>query len=94
MGRQIAWTWAVAQKLTQAFDFIFGCWHRRLSRPFTLSGWTYEVCLECGKQFPYAGDALRHCIHPWEINAEAAKRSASHANSVSHWRDKISVSEN
>ena len=26
---------------------------RMLSRPFTLSGWTYEVCLKCGKKFAY-----------------------------------------
>ena len=40
-------------RLLMLFDFLFGCWHRNLSRPFTLSGWTYEVCLNCGKQFPY-----------------------------------------
>ena len=43
---------AVAILLTTV-EFLFGCWHRNLSRPFTLSGWTYEVCLNCGKQFPY-----------------------------------------
>ena len=32
---------------------IFGCWHRNISRPFTISGRTYEVCLNCGKQFAY-----------------------------------------
>jgi hypothetical protein len=30
-----------------AFELLFGCWHCNLSRPFTLSGWTYEVCLNC-----------------------------------------------
>ena len=34
-------------------DFLFGCWHRNRSRPFTLSGWTYEVCLNCGRKFAY-----------------------------------------
>ena len=43
----------IVGKLAIAFDFIFGCWHRKLSRPFTLSGWTYEVCLNCGKKFAY-----------------------------------------
>ena len=33
-----------------AFELLFGCWHRNLSRQFTLSGWTYEVCLNCGKK--------------------------------------------
>ena len=36
-----------------AFELLFGCWHRNLSRPFTLSGWTYEVCLNCGKKLAY-----------------------------------------
>jgi len=36
-----------------AFELLFGCWHRNLSRPFTLSGWTYEVCLNCGKKLDY-----------------------------------------
>src|SRR5216684_8469797 len=31
-------------KLLMIFEFVFGCWHRNLSRPFTFSGWTYEVC--------------------------------------------------
>jgi hypothetical protein len=39
--------------LLLAFEFVFGCWHRNLSRPFTLSGWTYEVCLNCGKKLAY-----------------------------------------
>jgi hypothetical protein len=43
----------VARNLQQAFGFLFGCWHRNLSRPFTLSGRTYEVCLSCGKEFAY-----------------------------------------
>ena len=36
-----------------ALELLFGCWHRNLSRPFTLSGWTYEVCLNCGKKLAY-----------------------------------------
>jgi len=43
----------VAQNFQQAFKFLFGCWHRKLSRPFTLAGRTYEVCLGCGKEFAY-----------------------------------------
>jgi hypothetical protein len=34
-------------------EFLFGCWHHNLSRPFNLSDWTYEVCLNCGKKFDY-----------------------------------------
>lgn len=40
-------------RMMMALEFMFGCWHRNLSRPFTLSGWTYEVCLNCGRKFAY-----------------------------------------
>ena len=39
-------------------DSVFGCWHRHRSRPFTLSGWTYEVCLNCGRKFNYDRAAI------------------------------------
>jgi hypothetical protein len=32
----------------------FGCWHRHISRPFTMRGRTYEVCFDCGKELPYS----------------------------------------
>lgn len=35
---------ALAQWLTR----LFGCWHREMSRPFTLRGATARVCLDCG----------------------------------------------
>lgn len=30
------------------FASIFGCWHKRLTRPFTSDKNTYMACLECG----------------------------------------------
>lgn len=27
---------------------LFGCWHKRLTRPFTSDRNTYMACLECG----------------------------------------------
>ena len=39
--------------ILRGFELLFRCWHRNLSRPFTLSGWTYEVCLNCGKKLAY-----------------------------------------
>jgi hypothetical protein len=43
----------MANTLLLALEFLFGCWHRNVSRPFTLSGWTYEVCLNCGRKFAH-----------------------------------------
>ena len=43
------------------FQFAFGCHHRQLSRVFTIKKRTYQVCVECGREFEYswASDALR-----------------------------------
>ncbi len=30
------------------FASIFGCWHKRLTRPFTSDKNTYMACVECG----------------------------------------------
>jgi hypothetical protein len=27
---------------------LFGCWHREMSRPFSIQGQTYRTCLDCG----------------------------------------------
>ena len=27
---------------------VFGCWHWKMSRPFTRDGETYRACMECG----------------------------------------------
>ena len=49
-----------------SFFGLFGCAHRRLTRPITPvskpgvpSGETYVVCLECGKQFAYDWNRMR-----------------------------------
>ena len=41
-------------------NLLFGCRHRRITRPITPvhrpgtpSGETYVACLECGRRFPY-----------------------------------------
>jgi hypothetical protein len=40
----------MANTVLLVFELLFGCWHRNVSQPFTLSGWTYEVCLNGGKK--------------------------------------------
>jgi hypothetical protein len=30
------------------FASLFGCWHKRLTRPFTSNKDTYMACVECG----------------------------------------------
>lgn len=65
-----------------SFEVAFGCWHRNLSRPFTLSGWAYEVCLNCGKKFAY--DLLE--TGPWRrIDAGPS----NHANQIDRSMNKV-----
>ena len=44
--------------LLQAFEFLFGCNHQ-LSRVFTIRSRTYQVCIDCGKEFGYSWELMR-----------------------------------
>jgi hypothetical protein len=70
----------VAENLQRAFDFVFGCWHRDLSRPFTLSGWTYEVCLNCGKKFAYDRADIGRNVTLRKLGESGSCRGVSHAD--------------
>jgi hypothetical protein len=47
------WSDHMNENVLWTLNCIFGCRHRNLSRPFTFSRRTYEVCLDCGRQVPY-----------------------------------------
>jgi hypothetical protein len=53
-GRKTGWLNDMTENLLWTLNFIFGCRHRNMSRPFTCSRQTYEVCLDCGRHFPYS----------------------------------------
>ena len=44
-------------------QFASGCHHRWLSNVFTIRRRTYQVCLECGKEFPYSWERM-HSVDP------------------------------
>jgi hypothetical protein len=73
----------VAEKVGQVLEFLFGCWHGHLSRPFTLSGWTYQVCLNCGKQFAYLNIDLGSHIPKEKQAGPETQRDASDEDSLS-----------
>jgi hypothetical protein len=41
------------------FQFAFGCHHNKLSSVVTIKKRTYQVCLECGQEFPYSWELMR-----------------------------------
>ena len=48
------------------YEIFFGCGHGNLTRPFTLQAYSYKVCLDCGKQFPYSAEQMRP-LHAREV---------------------------
>jgi hypothetical protein len=38
----------------------YGCRHRERSRVFTINQRTYQVCLECGREFEYSGPLMHY----------------------------------
>ena len=46
-GQRIDWS-RLMTNLLNGLTRVFGCWHREMSRPFTLRAESYRVCLECG----------------------------------------------
>jgi hypothetical protein len=49
------------------FQFAFGCRHHHVSRVFTIKHRTYQVCLECGREFDYSW-ARMHSRRPSVAN--------------------------
>ena len=45
--------------LTSVFESLFGCRHGNQSRPFTIDGHTYKVCLDCSHQIFYSAQTMK-----------------------------------
>jgi len=45
--------------LGACLEWLFGCVHRKQTRPFTLNKTCYTVCLDCGRELPYSWGAMR-----------------------------------
>ena len=45
--------------LLWVFEFVFRCRHRQLSRVFTIQKRTYQVCVDCGRQFEYSWELMQ-----------------------------------
>lgn len=50
----------IMEFLQSVFEAIFGfCRHNNLSRPFTIEGHTYKVCMDCSQQVFYSPDTMK-----------------------------------
>ena len=59
-------------------QFACGCHHGRLSNVFTISKRTYQVCLECGQEFPYPWE-LMHSVRPKVEDPHAVSSDSRYA---------------
>jgi hypothetical protein len=52
---------------------LFGCWHKEMSRPFSLYGQTYRTCLDCGARRQFNAES-------WEMQGDYYYRTGSTSN--------------
>jgi hypothetical protein len=49
----------IMELFQSVFEAIFGyCRHSNLSRPFTIEGQTYKVCMDCSQQVFYSRETM------------------------------------
>lgn len=49
----------ITEFLQSVFEAIFGCRHGNVSRPFTIDGQTYKVCMDCSTQVFYSPETMQ-----------------------------------
>jgi hypothetical protein len=67
----------IMEFLQSVLESIFGCRHSNLSRPFTIQGHTYKVCMDCSSQVFYSRETMkplsrRELRHLRAVDAAAA----------------------
>jgi hypothetical protein len=60
-------------------QFAFGCHHSQLSRVFTIKKRTYQVCVECGREFEYSWESMHSSQSSVADNACAPLNTARQA---------------
>jgi hypothetical protein len=66
----------ITDLLISVFESLFGCRHGNLSRPFTIDGQTYKVCMDCSSQVFYSPASMRP-LRASEVRQLRAQQAAS-----------------
>ena len=53
----------IVGKIGGSLNRLFGCWHSRMSRPFSSDGQSYRVCVSCGARRQFD-------IRSWETQGD------------------------
>ncbi len=74
----------ITEFFQSVFEAIFGCRHSNVSRPFTIEGRTYKVCMDCSTQVFYSNDTMKplsrrevRLLHAEQANAAVAVMPAT-----------------
>jgi hypothetical protein len=59
------------------FQFAFGCHHNKLSSIVTIKRRTYQVCLQCGQEFPYSWELMRS-VGPNAAETDEPRKRTGH----------------
>jgi len=62
--------------LISVFESLFGCRHGNLSRPFTIEGQTYKVCMDCSSHVFYSPDTMKP-LRASEVRRLRAQQAAA-----------------
>lgn len=62
-------------RVKNVFRRVFGCWHWRMSLPFTRGGETYRTCVNCGTRRRYDLEGWR-MIGPFYRPGDECKDSS------------------
>jgi hypothetical protein len=60
------------------FQFAFGCHHNKLGSIVTIKRRTYQVCLQCGQEFPYSWELMRS-VGPSGAETDEPRKRTGHA---------------
>jgi hypothetical protein len=82
----------ITELFQSVFEAIFGfCRHNNLSRPFTIEGQTYKVCLDCSQQIFYSRDTMLPLTRRELRHLRAEQASASVAMMPSTAEARVAV---
>lgn len=61
------------------FALLFGCRHAELTRPWSIGGRVYQVCLDCGRELAYTriSFSTRTCGSPTAARTRNSRSSTT-----------------
>jgi len=68
----------ICDLVSSVCNLLFGCRHKHRSRIFSIGRRTYQVCVDCGREFDYSWEEMR-ITHPVEEQPPAVSHLVRHS---------------